>query len=588
MHARPSHVRRWTAVFLLLPLVLLGGCRKESKTAAPETPAAGGGVENAASTGEVDLSPETLEALVAPIALYPDAVLGQVLNASTNPQEVLDAGNWLLEHQDLAPRALNDEAAKLGLTQSTRALLQFPDVMDMMCSKIDWTTALGAAFTADQAAVLDAVQRMRQQASDVGNLQSSQMMTVKTETEEGKSAITIAPAKPEVIYVPKYDPVAVYAPPPATIPPPTGAAATSGVVATTANAPTTTSTTTASSGSNAVVTGLLCFTAGVVIASAFSHDDDWYNCYPHYGYGGMYYHGRPYYPPPPYMYRPPYGGGYYPAHGYHPPANYNHNFNNNTIVINNGGNNYWNNNNFKGGGNARAGTNNLKSPLTQAKPNRPELNQLNEQGRQRTQQAAARPSAKTGAANTRPTASPKPAAPKGSYAGTEKARAKNVADARPATTDRAATTRPGTGSAAKPSTANKGGADRATAARPGTAPSTGAVDRGYAGKKPDSGGARPSTGASAAASAASRPSASTPAPSRPAPSASSAARPEASRPTTSSSSGSSGGGGSSAFGSASRSGSSEQAASQRGHASMSQGASRTSSGSGGGGARRSR
>jgi len=575
MRSRRPDVRiRTLAILIMLP-VLLGGCKKAAtKATTADNQAAGATSENAASTGEVDLSPEALESLVAPIALYPDAVLGQVLNASTNPQEVLDAGNWLLEHQDLKPRELNDEATKLGLTQSTRALLQFPDIMDMMCSKIDWTTALGAAFTADQAAVLDAVQRLRQQASDVGNLTSSEMMTVKTETEEGKTAITIAPAKPEVIYVPKYDPIAVYAPAPATIPPPTGVAATSGVVATTANAPTTTSTTTASSGSNTAVTGLLCFTAGVVIASAFSHNDDWYNCYPHYGYGGMYYHGHPYYPPPPYMYRPPYGGGYYPAHGYHPPANYNHNFNNNTININTGNNNYWGG---SGNGGSGTGQRNTKSPITAAKPNRPELNQLNQQGKQRTQQAAARPAAKTGAASARPSASTKPAAVKGSYAGAEKARANNVAAARPATAGGATTSRPAA------STANRAGAataNGATASRP-SAPkaSTGAVDRGYAGNKPDAGrsDAAVSAGGSTrptAGTSASRPTASTPNVSSPSPST-------ASRPSSSS-------GGGSAFGGESSSGSSERAASQRGQASMSQGTSRASAGSGGGGSRRSR
>ena len=550
MHARPPDVRRWTLVILILLPVLLGGCKKEGAEAPSADNQAGATAENAASAGEVDLSPETLEALVAPIALYPDAVLGLVLNASTNPQEVLDAGNWLLEHQDLKGRALNDEAANLGLGQATSALLQFPDVMDMMCSKIDWTTDLGAAFTADQAAVLDAVQRMRQQAQDVGNLKSSDQLAVKTETQEGKSAITIAPAKPEVVYVPKYDPVAVYAPPPATIPPPTT------TVVATSSGPST---------SDVIMTGLLCFTAGVVIANAFDNDD-WYGPYPHYGYGGMYYHGHPYYPPPPYMYRPPYGGGYYPAHGYHPPNNYNHNFNNNTIVINNGGNNYWNSNKFGGSGNG-GGQRNVKSPLTQAKPNRPELNQLNQQGKQRTQQAAARPATQQAGASARPATSAKaPAAVKGSYAGAEKARANNVAAAKPAT------------------------ADRATASRP-SAPkaSTGAVDRGYAGNKPDAGrgggasaagsSSRPTPSASAA-----RPSAS----SQPVPSASSASRPASSadsRPAPSAASRPSGSGGSAFSGSGS--GSSERAASQRGQASMPQGAPKASAG-GGGGARRSR
>jgi Protein of unknown function (DUF3300) len=340
-------------------------------------------------------TPEALEELLAPIALYPDVVLGHVLTASTNPQEVLDAGNWLIAHQDLTGSALDDEAAKLGFSPSTRALLQFPETVDMMCMQMDWTTQLGQAFTADQGAVLDAVQRLRTQAKDVGNLESSKQLKVETKTEDGKEAVTVAPADPQVVYVPKYDPQAVYAPPPATIPPPTtinitpapGTTITTsdGQVATTTAAPTTTITTTTEEKGHStgalITTGLLAFGAGILVNEVFDDDDDWDDYHPNYWGGSMYYGGHPYYPPPPYMYRPPYGPGFYPSNGYNRPPNYQHGFNNNTIIVNNGGNDYWNRNSRNS---ARVDARPAKSPITAAKPNRPELNDLNRQASDRT------------------------------------------------------------------------------------------------------------------------------------------------------------------------------------------------------------
>ena len=352
-------------------------------------------------------TPEALEELLAPVALYPDVVLGHVLTASTNPQEVLDAGNWLIENQELSGSQLDDEAAKLNLSPSVRALVQFPEVMDMMCMQMDWTTELGEAFTADQGAVLDAVQRLRAQAKDVGNLESSEQLKVDTETQDGKEIITVEPPSQEVVYVPKYDPAAVYAPPPATIPPPTtinvsGAAGTTTTVTTsgttTTVAPAATTTTTESKGHSTgalVTTGLLAFGAGLLVNEVFDDDDDWDDYYPNYHHGGMYYGGRPYYPPPPYMYRPPYGGGYNPAHNYTRPANYQRGFNNNTIVVNNGGNDYWNRYD-KGSQSVRGRT--AQSPITAARPNRSELDNLNRQAAERsraTQQPAARDAART-------------------------------------------------------------------------------------------------------------------------------------------------------------------------------------------------
>jgi hypothetical protein len=322
---------------------------------------------------------------------------------------VLDAGNWLIAHQDLTGSARDDAASKLGFSPSVRALLQFPEALDMMCMKLDWTTQLGQAFTADQAAVLDAVQRLRKQAEDVGNLKSSPQLAVSTETQEGKEIVTVKPADPKVVYVPKYDPVAVYAPPPATIPPPTtvpvaGAVTTTttspdGTVTTTTGMPaattttastTTTSTTSEEKGHSTgalITTGLLAFGAGILVNEVFDDDDDWDNYYPNYYHGGMYYGGGPYYPPPPYMYRPPYGPGFYPSNGYARPPNYQNGFNNNTIIVNNGGSNYWNRYNP---GSPRVYSQPARSPITAANPNRPELATLNREAADRAKLAESR------------------------------------------------------------------------------------------------------------------------------------------------------------------------------------------------------
>ena len=375
-------------------VLLLAGCGKKEDAAAPGTAPAPAtpGAQAAATPGS--WTPEALEELLAPVALYPDVVLGHVLSASTNPQEVLDAGNWLIENQGLDGAAIDTEAGKLGLSPSTRALLQFPEALDMMCMQMDWTTELGQAFTADQGAVLDAVQRLRAQAKDVGNLQSSPQLKVATESQEGKEIITVDPPSPDVVYVPKYDPQAVYAPPPATIPPPstinvvpaagtTTTVTQSGTTTTVASTPSSSSTDDDDDNGHStgalVTTGLLAFGAGILVNEVFD-DDDWDDYGPNYYHGGMYYGGAPYYPPPPYMYRPPYGNGYYPAHNYNRPANYQRGFNNNTIIVNDGGNEYWNRNRGSG-----VGTRPAQSPITKANPRRSDLNDLNRQARDRSQ-----------------------------------------------------------------------------------------------------------------------------------------------------------------------------------------------------------
>ena len=257
--------------------------------------APGPAVQQAAAQAPTSWSAEALEDLLAPIALYPDPVLSQVLMASANPQEVLDAGNWILENQSLKGKAMDDAAAAIGFTPPVRALLQFPDTLDMMCRELGWTTELGEAFIADQAGVLDAVQRLRRQAKDVGNLQSSPQMTVDTQTQAGKEVIVLEPpASTETVYVPQYDPVAVYAPAPATT---EVAPAAVHLPRPRPRRPKRRAATARAPWSRRAC----CRSArALLVADLFDDDDDHHNndyYYPNYGYGGM-----PYYPP--YPYRP--------------------------------------------------------------------------------------------------------------------------------------------------------------------------------------------------------------------------------------------------------------------------------------------
>jgi len=160
---------------------------------------------------------EQLDSLVAPIALYPDPLLAQTLAASTYPLEVIQLQQWMANNKYLKDNALADAVAKQPWDPSVQAMAAFPDVVQRMAGNIQWTTDLGNAFLAQQADVMDAVQRMRAKAQGTGNLETSGQQTVETQTVEGgKQVIVIEQANPDVVYVPSYDPQVVYgAPPPA-------------------------------------------------------------------------------------------------------------------------------------------------------------------------------------------------------------------------------------------------------------------------------------------------------------------------------------------------------------------------------------
>jgi hypothetical protein len=159
------------------------------------------------------LPPEQLENLVAPIALYPDPLLSQVLVAATYPLEVVEAQQWLQNNRNLSGQQLLDAARDQNWDPSIQALVAFPEVLNRLNQDVRWTTDLGNAFISQQPDVMNAVQRMRLRAEQNGKLQSNAQETVQTESQDGQNAIDIQPADPQMIYVPSYDPAYVWGPP---------------------------------------------------------------------------------------------------------------------------------------------------------------------------------------------------------------------------------------------------------------------------------------------------------------------------------------------------------------------------------------
>ncbi|HVZ95113.1 MAG TPA: DUF3300 domain-containing protein [Phycisphaerales bacterium] len=166
----------------------------------------------AAQSGDTaaPLKPEELDQLLAPVALYPDSLVSQILMASTYPLEVVEADRWAKANASLKGDALAKELEKQTWDPSVRSLVNFPQVLTMMSEKLDWTVKLGDAFIADQKAVLDSVQRLRGSAKKEGHLESNEQQNVTVEQQGSTQVIQIESTSPDVIYVPQYDPVVVY------------------------------------------------------------------------------------------------------------------------------------------------------------------------------------------------------------------------------------------------------------------------------------------------------------------------------------------------------------------------------------------
>ena len=156
------------------------------------------------------LKPEQLDALVAPIALYPDELLANVLAASTYPLEAVQADRWLKANKNLKGDALKAAVDKQAWDDSVKALAVTPDVLAMMSDKIDWTKDLGDAVLAQQPDVMDAVQRLRAKAQARNKLVTNKQQKVSVLQQENKEVIVIEQAQADTVYVPYYDPATVY------------------------------------------------------------------------------------------------------------------------------------------------------------------------------------------------------------------------------------------------------------------------------------------------------------------------------------------------------------------------------------------
>jgi uncharacterized membrane protein YgcG len=184
---------------------LEGGCASEAAQSETQPPAAVAPLPAPAT----QQSTQELDQLVAPIALYPDALVAQILAAASYPTQIVEADRWLQQHQDLKGDALAKAVDAQSWDPGVKALTQFPGLIGMMDKNLSWTSSLGEAYVDGQQNVLDAVQVMRQRAQQAGNLKSTTQESVTTQG----NTIVIEPANPQVVYVPEYDPWIVYGDP---------------------------------------------------------------------------------------------------------------------------------------------------------------------------------------------------------------------------------------------------------------------------------------------------------------------------------------------------------------------------------------
>ena len=242
---------RWSVLPLLVLLIAPQGLlAQQDKAAAPKQPQA-----------KPSASETALDTLTGPIALYPDALVAQILEASKDVAAVQKFAGWLKNNAALKGSELQDAAQKAGFAAPYIALAPFPQVVQMMVEKPDWTRQLGAAFTSDEQAVYQSIQRLRAAAMALGNLKTTPQQEVVTDTSStGQTIILVQPANPQVVYVPVYNTQTVYvqqAPPPS------------------------------SSSSNAAAAALVGFTVGIIIGASSNHY--YYGPYAWHG-GGAAYH----------------------------------------------------------------------------------------------------------------------------------------------------------------------------------------------------------------------------------------------------------------------------------------------------------
>jgi hypothetical protein len=212
-HAGFSGCRKggWSLTSLLSLTLLFATCpqilwARQDAQAPPPAPDAQAQPARAPYTQQ---TPEQLQQLVAPIALYPDSLVSQILAASTFPEQAVEADRWVQAHPDLKGEALGQAVDQQPWDPSVKALTAFPSVLGNMDKNLSWTSSLGDAYYNQQADVMQAVQVMRQRAQAAGNLKSTPQQTVALQDSD----IVIEPADPDIVYVPAYDPWLVYGDP---------------------------------------------------------------------------------------------------------------------------------------------------------------------------------------------------------------------------------------------------------------------------------------------------------------------------------------------------------------------------------------
>ena len=195
------------AVIICLSLLIAGDSAAFATAMQQQAPAA-----------ETKISNDQLDSLVAPIALYPDPILSQVLIASTYPLEIVQLSQWMQKNSKMPQDKMAEEVKKQQWDPSVQAMVVLPDLVKNLNENIAWTSDLGNAFLAQQTDVMDAVQRMRAKAKQKGALQSTEQQKVETKVVESKEVIVIQPTKTDVVYVPSYNPTVVYGAPPVPYP----------------------------------------------------------------------------------------------------------------------------------------------------------------------------------------------------------------------------------------------------------------------------------------------------------------------------------------------------------------------------------
>jgi hypothetical protein len=256
-----------------------------------------------------------LQSLVAPIALYPDPLVAQILTASTFPDQVAIANYWMQQNKSLTGSALMQAVNTQSWDASIKALTEFPSVLTNLANNLTWTSSLGEAYHDQQAEVMTAIQTLRAQAKAAGNLRSSSQITVE---QQSPQTIVIQPANPQIVYVPEYNPTVVYGTP---------------------------YTTPGYSAGDVAAAGIIGFGAGIAVGALMSGGccgwgySSW-NC----GWHGtaVVYHGGAYYGNSAW-HGGYYNGGYHGGYGYNNAYNHSNNYNNYNHS-NNG-------NSYKGGGN---------------------------------------------------------------------------------------------------------------------------------------------------------------------------------------------------------------------------------------------